>query len=342
MVQMTKRVAVALLLLTVLLPLGTHSGVRQFLFGGVGFAADGKSEYSAVKVAEQNSQTISLLRAANNLDPNPSKGGGDIIVEGGAVRAETGPYGTSADIQEVPQSDRISLYVVREGDSLSQIAEMFGVSTNTIVWANDLKRGALITPGQQLLILPITGVRHTVAKGDTIASIAKKYKGDVAEVLLFNGIIEGAPLSVGSVVTVPGGEVPIPVGSTTVRPRVTGTGGPEYAGYYMNPLPGSRKTQGLHGYNGVDLGAPAGTPILASASGTVLLSRSGGWNGGYGNYVVIEHGNGTQTLYAHNSQNIVYAGQRVVAGQIIGYVGSTGRSTGSHVHFEIRGAKNPF
>ena len=91
----------------------------------------------------------------------------------------------------------------------------------------------------------------------------------------------------------------------------------------------------------MDLAAPTGTPILASAIGEVIISRTG-WNGGYGNYVVIAHSNGTQTVYAHNSSNIVYAGQTVVQGQVIGYVGSTGRSTGAHLHFEVRGAKNPF
>ena len=74
----------------------------------------------------------------------------------------------------------------------------------------------------------------------------------------------------------------------------------------------------------------------------MIISREGGWNGGYGNYIVIKHGNGTQTLYAHNSRNVVKEGQTVTRGQLIGYVGSTGKSTGSHVHFEIRGAKNPF
>ena len=108
------------------------------------------------------------------------------------------------------------------------------------------------------------------------------------------------------------------------------------------PLPGSLKTQGLHGYNALDFSAAYGTPVVASAAGDVIVVRNGGWNGGYGNYMVIRHGNGTQTLYSHTSQNIAYAGQSVVQGQVIGYVGSSGRATGPHLHFEVRGAWNPF
>ena len=111
------------------------------------------------------------------------------------------------------------------------------------------------------------------------------------------------------------------------------------SGYYIRPIVGGRRSQGLHGRNAVDFAAPTGTPILASAAGTVVFS---GRNGGYGNLIVIEHNNGTQTAYAHNSKNLVKQGDVVEQGDIIGRVGSTGKSTGPHVHFEIRGAKNPF
>ena len=90
-----------------------------------------------------------------------------------------------------PGADKISIYVVREGDTVSQIAELFSVSTNTIIWANDLRRGNVIRPGETLVVLPVSGIRHTVAKGETLASITKKYKGDIDEVLEFNGLEEG-------------------------------------------------------------------------------------------------------------------------------------------------------
>src|SRR3989338_2388715 len=273
---------------------------------------------------------MALLVAAQNPDPNPAKGGGDITIVGGtALLPETGPSGTLADISEGQPSEAISLYVVREGDTLGAIAKMFGVSVNTIVWANDRKNGT-IRPGETLVILPISGVRHTVAKGDTIQSIAKKYRADADEILLFNGIASDAALAVGELILVPDGEL---AAVQLVAPRVRGLGGPSYDGYYLRPIISGRKTQGLHGYNGVDLATYYGAPILASAAGQVIISRDVGWNGGYGKYIVIAHGNGTQTLYSHNSQNTVSAGQNAVRGQIIGYVGSTGRSTGSHLHF---------
>ena len=110
----------------------------------------------------------------------------------------------------------------------------------------------------------------------------------------------------------------------------------------MRPIVGGRKSQGIHGYNAVDLAAPTGTPIIASASGKVIIARSSGYNGGYGLYVVISHPNGTQTLYAHMSKVNVSVGRFVERGEIIGAVGNTGKSTGPHLHFEVRGARNPF
>jgi len=293
---------------------------------------------------EQTSQTISLLRATRNVDPTPARGGGGIQSVDGALLAESTPFlGDATDKERPAAPDQISLYLVQEGDTLSQVAEMFNVSVNTIVWANELKGGHDIHPGDTLLILPVSGVRHTIVEGDTLKSIAKKYEGDADEIVTYNGLTEGAPLAVGSVVTIPGGEVPQPKAAPRAQSSGTViTSGPSVAGYFIHPVPGSTKTQGLHGYNALDFGAPYGTPIRAAANGRIIVSRVGGWNGGYGNYIVIDHPNGTQTLYSHNSRNVVWQGQSVVQGQVIGYVGSTGRSTGNHLHFEVRGARNPF
>lgn len=292
----------------------------------------------------ENVQNMTLPSAATNIDPNPSVGGGDItIIDGSALAPAEGPTGTVADVVE-PKSRQISVYVVREGDNLSTIAELFGVSVNTIKWANDISKGDTIQIGQTLTILPISGLEYKVQKGDTLASIAKEYKGDTTEIAQFNDLEVSGALAVGTVVIIPNGEMAM----TSTRAVVTtssvahDTGGPSLSGYYIAPVTGYVRTQGLHGYNAVDMGARTGTPILAAAAGDVIISRASGWNGGYGIYVVIRHANGTQTLYSHMSKDIVSVGQRVQQGQVIGYVGTTGLSTGPHLHFEIRGAKNPF
>jgi len=285
--------------------------------------------------------SLTLLKSATNIDPNPAQGGADLTVVGGTALLAEGGVNPAISINE-SRTGKISLYVVRDGDSLSQVAQMFGVSVNTIVWANNLRSATAISPGQTLVILPVSGLKYEVKKGDTLAKIAKKYKGDLDEIATFNGLENNASLAVGEEIIIPGGEMAVTVSASTRSSALKGTTGPTFSGYYTNPVPGGSRTQGLHGYNAVDIGARAGTPVAAAASGVVILSREGGWNGGYGSYIVISHDNGTQTLYAHNSSNIVGVGQTVRQGQVIGYVGSTGRSTGPHVHFEVRGATNPF
>jgi len=320
------------------MPVFAHAGIFSF-FASI---LTGSAETTEI-VNDKNSQNVALLQAALNYDPNPSKGGGDITIVGdSALLPDLGPLGTIADIPETQVSGAITIYVVREGDSLSQIAKMFGVSVNTIIWANDIARGNLIQVGETLVILPITGVQYTVQKGDTIAGIAKKFKGDSEDIKQYNDIISDSELVAGKIIVIPDGVLGTPVYSSgSVAAPYRGGGGPTYVGYYIRPVSGAR-TQGLHGYNGIDLSAPYGTPIVAAASGNAIIVRSYGWNGGYGSYVVIAHPNGTQTLYAHLGSVVLSQGSAVVQGQVIGYAGSTGRSTGPHLHFEVRGAKNPF
>ncbi len=291
--------------------------------------------------SDYNSQTVPLLSPAVNIDPAPSIGGGDIAIIGGvALLSQDGPSGTAADIENaLPEASAISVYVVHSGDTLSEIAKMFNVSVNTIAWANNIQ-GRIIHEGQDLVILPITGVRHTVAEGETLASIAKKYEGDLEEIANYNEFATNVSLVAGRIIVIPDGVVAVPPSSTLSAP-LRGSSGPTLAGYYAWPVNGGVLTQGLHGYNGCDIGASTGTNILAAAVGTVIISKGGGgWNGGYGNYVVIRHDNGTQTLYAHMSQVLTAAGARVQQGSAIGKIGSTGKATGPHLHFEVRGAAN--
>lgn len=322
------------ILLLGLNPNYTHAGVFSLISS---FISTQKVTADTPESAVLNVQTIPLLEG--DLNPNiNAKGGGLItVVEGSALASEAGPLGTLSHIEELNR--QISIYAVRKGDTLSQIAVMFDVSVNTIVWANDL-RGKTIREGQTLVILPISGVEHTVKKGDTIKGIVKKYKADLEEILAFNDISEDGLLKAGQVLIIPNGEVVSDL-SSVASSGSKSSGYPTISGYYIRPTNGI-KTQGLHGYNGVDIGSPIGTPIVASATGVVIVAKTSGWNGGYGNYIVIKHNNGTQTLYAHMNSVAVSVGEVVSQKQKIGTVGSSGNSTGPHIHFEIRGAKNPF
>ena len=311
--------------------------------GGVFARSKGEKVVAVPQVVQVlNSQTISLLEGYQNIDPTGIGGPELAIVDNVALASVVDDASVYIDFG-VSGTGQISVYTVRKGDTISDIAEMFGVSTNTIIWANDIKSGK-IREGQELVILPITGVRYTVKKGDTLQSIAKGYKADTDEIRLYNGLGADAKIVPGDELIIPNGEV-----RATSRFASSGSGSSGSSNnnsisssYYTRPISGGRKSQGIHGHNGVDIAAPTGTSIRASASGTVIVAKAGGYNGGYGSYVVITHSNGTQTLYGHMSRVDVSVGERVEQGETIGAVGNTGRSTGPHIHFEIRGARNPF
>jgi murein DD-endopeptidase MepM/ murein hydrolase activator NlpD len=298
---------------------------------------------------EKNSQNMPIAEAARNLKVNQEDEETDPLIadmEGSALSAvRSASLAGGNDNKPILNSgDQISVYVVREGDTLSQVAKMFGVSSNTVRFANDIPKGGSLRVGQQLVILPVSGIQYVVKKGDTINKIAKKYSGDAQEIKDFNGI-DDSSLQIGDTIIIPNGvEVSVPI-VTSVKKFIanimTADSGIQTDGYFIRPAKGG-KTQGIHGHNGIDFSARGGLSVVAAASGKVLISLSSGYNGGYGRYVVIAHSNGTQTLYAHLSANFVSAGDTVEQGQLIGNIGNTGLSTGPHLHFEVRGAKNPF
>lgn len=288
-----------------------------------------------------------ILEASSNVDLLSKSTPNISIVNQDSLLVSSGPYGTIANIQNI-LSAKISVYTVRKGDTLSDIAAMFDVTENTIRWSNNFKRGSTLKVGDQLVILPISGIQYTVKKGDTAASIAKKFGSDKDDIIQFNNLDANEVLIAGETIIVPEGELNEEQSERSKdspaqkSPKKYASNLPFYDDYYEKPVNGGYKSQGIHGYNGVDLAIYCGAPLYASASGDVIISRSSGWNGGYGKYIVINHQNGTQTLYAHNSENIVSQGEHVSQGEQIGYIGRTGNTTGCHVHFEIRGAKNPF
>lgn len=296
----------------------------------------------------RTSQTFPLLEAAINIDPNPAKGGGDItVVDGSALLSELGPSGSIADIELKDHQGEVSTYVVHKGDTLSQVSQMFKVSVNTIVWANDLDRNVPLREGQTLVVLPVNGVQYIVQKGDVLGDIVKKFHANSDDVISFNNLGANQVLSVGQTIIIPDGVESASRNSSNVTPPSRAST-PSYSGYYTNPVPSGHKTQGLHGYahNSIDIGAPTGTSVFAAADGVVIVSQfrplENPWFGGYGNNIMIKHPNGTLTRYGHMSAVYVSEGARVNKGQVIGEVGSTGDSSGPHLHFEIRGARNPF
>lgn len=238
-------------------------------------------------------------------------------------------------------------YTVEEGDTPGAIAELFGISLETLLWANNLTARSIIKPGQTLTVLPVNGVEHVVVKGDTIASLAKKYNAVSEEILAFNNLEEGSSLEVGVRLVVPNGIKPPPPAPKVVAIKptvVTRQSSPVVEGWLIAPAPGRnpRGGTGIHGFNGIDISNTCGTPIVAAAAGTVIVADGVGWNGGYGKYIKIQHPNGIITLYGHARELLVGAGVEIAQGQGIALMGTTGRSTGCHVHFEVRGAKNPF
>lgn len=327
-----------------------HAGVVSFVNDIISSKnAEAASSSTDSNINSKNSQNADILQAETSTKGSTTPGV-DVQTIGGALTVEVGPLGTMADIDNLylPDSSEISLYAVHKGDTLSGIAKMFGVSVNTIAWANNLKPGQIPKVGDIYVILPISGIRYEIKKGDTITSIAKKLKVDASDIIFFNGLTPDENLKVGDIIIVPDAELNYSytdkISSVTRtgkrREILRGIDVPNYDGYYVRPILSGKMTQGLHGFNGIDYGAPKGTPIVASAAGDVIIARSGGYGGGYGSYVVISHNNGTQTMYAHMSKVLVSAGDFVSQGQIIGLVGSTGRSTGNHLHYEVRGAKN--
>ncbi|MBI2010374.1 MAG: peptidoglycan DD-metalloendopeptidase family protein [Candidatus Chisholmbacteria bacterium] len=244
-------------------------------------------------------------------------------------------------LSEKPRAEVVD-YTVAEGDTLSSVAEKFGVSLETVLWANDLTAKSTIKPGTTLAIPPVTGVVHKVGRGETIYSIAKKYDVEAQNIVNwpYNSYAndETFALAVGQVVVVPDGVMPEAAPPTSPRyiaRKTPDAGAVTATGQFVWPTQGTISQQPVWYHMALDISNRGAPDILAADSGTVILA---GWpdGGGYGNRIIIDHGNGYETLYAHLSGVYVSSGQTVSRGTAIGKMGSTGRSTGTHLHFEVR------
>lgn len=239
--------------------------------------------------------------------------------------------------------NQIVEYTIQPGDLLSFIASDYGVSVDSIIWANNLANANSIRPDQIIRIPPVSGVIHKVKSGDTVASISKKYGVDSDKILAFNQLRGGQSLDVNMEIIIPDGQIKsLIITKPGTQPAVAKRFSylPDLGDYFMIPTEG-RISQRLHGRNGVDKANYCGTPIYAAADGNVATADGVGYNGGFGKFIKLTHPNNTETLYAHLSKILIVMGQTVSKGQLIGLVGTTGRSTGCHLHFEVHGARNP-
>ena len=316
------------------------------------------------RILSQDSPLAALMVFADNFSLGASSdkiggqaGGGPEDDSGSIARLETvsqnavvaqGPVlaiiPLDGSIQASFENSSVLTYEIEAGDNLQSIADDFGISLETLLEANHIPAGTKLKPGDKLSILPIDGLHYTVKAGDTIQGLAIKYKADTDRIIAFNGLPDDGRIVPGEVLIIPDGELPhVPLSPKNAPEKIVPASQlPNLVGYYGLPA-GGRVTNGLHPFNAVDLGGRdwCNTPLYAAAAGTVIKAASAGWNGGYGKYIKIAHDNGTITLYAHASQVLVSEGAFVSKGQVIGLMGSTGNSTGCHVHFEVRGAKNP-
>ncbi len=247
-------------------------------------------------------------------------------------------------------------YTVESGDSVFALSEYFKLKPETILWANFSilnDNPDFMNIGQKLFIPPTNGVVHKWKEGDTFDSVAVLYKANVKDILLWPGNkldMINPKVVPGTLVMVPGGVrefrrtwiIPtIPRGAAGVATSMpgacdTGTGGAVGTGVFIWPGPVHAISGNTFwsGHLAIDIAIGIGTPVMAADSGVVVFS---GWSPvGYGNVVMIDHGNGFQTLYAHLTAALVRCGQSVAKGVTIGTGGSTGNSTGPHLHFEIR------
>lgn len=274
--------------------------------------------------------------------PNEEENLSELETVGGSALVASTPVLSIIPSGSVLSKEALTFtYEVEEGDNLSTIAEEFGVSLKTLLWANNLSSQTILRTGDRLTILPVDGVTHTIVRGDTISSIATKYKAEPEDILAFNRLGDDDIIKIGDVLVIPGGRPHVAI-SSSVTPSTPIHSLVNISGYFGVPAKG-RITYGLHRYNAIDIGGReyCNTSVYASAAGTVITADRVGWNDGYGKYLKISHPNGTVTLYAHASELLVSQGQSVYKGQVIALMGSTGRATGCHVHFEVRGARNP-
>lgn len=267
---------------------------------------------------------------------------------GGTALVATGSPET-AEASTVRRSGVVAHHV-QDGDTPASIAARFGVSTNTVLWANGIRDGDIIRPGDVLVILPVSGVLHTVRSGDDVTSLAERYDAAVEGIIARNGLADDGAIRIGQKLVIPDGQI-------RLRPRRLAAHEEEVEGaeeLVEAPTPSpvraagpgllwptvSRKISQYFGWRhtGIDIPNRSRPPVYAADEGTVEFA---GWLGGYGRLVILRHGKGLTTYYAHLGKTLVAKGQAVSRGDALGVMGCTGRCSGPHVHFEARVGGRP-
>ncbi|MBU1682468.1 M23 family metallopeptidase [Patescibacteria group bacterium] len=239
-------------------------------------------------------------------------------------------------------ANEIFAYEVEYGDTISSVAERFGITKETLVMENDLWNTNYLRSGMIINVLPVDGISHLVKEGDTLDKVAKKYEIEKETIITQNQLEEGEELLAGTALIIPGAKRSQPVYVASAAPSNIASynyNGPSTGRLIWPTLTKATVTQGFRsGHYAVDIANRDKGPIFAATGGKVIKADYG-WNGGYGNEIIIDHGNGMQTLYAHNEKLYVTVGQYVEQGQTIAWMGNTGRvygATGIHLHFEVR------
>jgi murein DD-endopeptidase MepM/ murein hydrolase activator NlpD len=239
-------------------------------------------------------------------------------------------------------------YAVKQGDSLWSIASAFGLDINTLFGCNDLKDPDVLKPGTSMRIPNQDGVVYKVKKGDSLKKLAGRYGVHPEAILAANGLEKDAALQEGKEVFLPGAKPITVVREGSGGASIAGSGGRVTARGFIWPVRGRTSspfgwrrdpfTKRRDFHTGIDIRAPRGQTIVASKNGTVVFA---GWMGGYGRVVVLNHGGGYTTIYAHCDRLLVKKGQSVSQGKAIARVGASGRATGTHLHFEVRVNNSP-
>lgn len=353
------------------------TGAAALKYSGVGFiwhtAGVLKERYDARTVAPTPATLFRRLSAVtltmlvttvvlgSTLDVSYASYGNDeyfnqITQEGTLIADSEGYFSKASPQTSTAKTERTfkdrAIYTIESGDTLSTVAARFNVKSETLMWENDVTMASVLKIGQKLSIPPANGVSHRVASGQSVEKIASLYKVEAQKIVAMNNL-ESGTLSAGQVIFVPEGR-PLPSIRTVAqaarsasrdapsrnaqRKLENTTTAPAAGKFLIFPTIGSI-TQGFRsGHYAYDIGNRTKPPIWAAAEGTVIKASQGGWGGGYGNHVIVDHGNGVKTLYAHMDHLVVKNGDHVSQGEVIGQMGNTGRvrgATGIHLHFEV-------